>query len=92
MTRFNGYAPPELEWKALAVADLTAIVDYVSDDNPDATLALMAEIQRKVAQLITCHRLAQFVFYVGIISDNRACFTGRITPELLTSLPWSPSL
>lgn len=42
---------PELEWKALAVADLMAIVDYISDDNPNAALALMEEIQSKVAQL-----------------------------------------
>lgn len=43
---------PELEWKAPAVADLMAIVDYISDDNPDAALALMEEIQGKVAQLL----------------------------------------
>ncbi len=42
---------PELGWKAPAVADLMAIVDYISDDNPDAALALMEEIQGKVAQL-----------------------------------------
>lgn len=42
---------PELEWKAPAVADLMAIVDYISDDNPDAALTLMEEIQGKVAQL-----------------------------------------
>lgn len=42
---------PELEWKALAIADLLAIVNYISDDNPDAALALMDEIQDKVAQL-----------------------------------------
>lgn len=42
---------PELEWKAPAVADLMAIVDYISDDNPDAALALMEEIHGKVAQL-----------------------------------------
>lgn len=42
---------PELEWKAPAVADLMAIVDYISDDNPDSALALMEEIQGKVAQL-----------------------------------------
>ena len=42
---------PELEWKALAVADLIAIVDYISDDNPNAALALMEEIQSKVTQL-----------------------------------------
>ena len=42
---------PELEWKAPAVADLMAIVDYISDENPDAAFALMEEIQGKVAQL-----------------------------------------
>lgn len=42
---------PELEWKALAIADLMAIVDYISDDNPDAALTLMQEVQDKVAQL-----------------------------------------
>ena len=26
----------DLEWKPQAVADLVAIVDYISDDNPDA--------------------------------------------------------
>ncbi len=42
---------PELEWTASAVADLMAIVDYISDHNPDAALALMEEIQRKVGDL-----------------------------------------
>ena len=42
---------PEINWKAPAVADLMAIVDYVSDDNPDAALALIEDIQGKVAQL-----------------------------------------
>ena len=40
-----------LEWREAARADLLAIVDYISDDNPDAALALMDEIQGKVAQL-----------------------------------------
>jgi addiction module RelE/StbE family toxin len=44
-------AVPDLEWKASAVADLMAIVDYISDDNPNAALALMDEIQGKVEQL-----------------------------------------
>ena len=42
---------PELEWKASAAADLMEIVDYISDNNPDAAHALMNEIQHKVAQL-----------------------------------------
>lgn len=40
---------PELEWLGPAVDDLMAIIDYISDDNPDAALALMEEIQGKVA-------------------------------------------
>lgn len=42
---------PELEWKAPAVADLIAIVDYISDDNPAAARSLMEEIQSKDARL-----------------------------------------
>ncbi|WP_028957879.1 type II toxin-antitoxin system mRNA interferase toxin, RelE/StbE family [Sulfitobacter sp. 20_GPM-1509m] len=41
----------DLNWTAPAVADLMAIVDYISDDNPDAALALMSEIETKVAAL-----------------------------------------
>ncbi|MGR3592028.1 MAG: type II toxin-antitoxin system RelE/ParE family toxin [Limimaricola soesokkakensis] len=43
---------PELEWKAAAVDDLMAIVDYISDDNPHAALALMDEVESKVTQLL----------------------------------------
>lgn len=46
-----GNAVPELEWKAAAIADLMAIVDWISDDSPAAALALMEEIEGKVVQL-----------------------------------------
>ena len=39
---------PDLEWKASAVADLMAIVDYISDDSPDAALALMDESKARL--------------------------------------------
>lgn len=42
---------PNLEWKATAIADLIAIVDYISDDNPDAAQALKNEIETKTARL-----------------------------------------
>lgn len=42
---------PEIDWKAPAVADLMAIVDYISDDNPNAALPLIEDIQGNVAQL-----------------------------------------
>ncbi|SHI07404.1 type II toxin-antitoxin system RelE/ParE family toxin [Marivita hallyeonensis] len=42
---------PDPEWKATAVADLLAIVDYISDHNPEAAQSLNNEIMRKTAQL-----------------------------------------
>lgn len=42
---------PDLEWAGPARTDLMAIVDYISDDNPAAALALLEEIEGKVAQL-----------------------------------------
>ena len=41
----------DLEWKAIAVADLMAIVDYISDDNPDAAQALKGDIEAKTLRL-----------------------------------------
>lgn len=41
----------EPEWKPVAVADLLSIVDYISDDNPDAAQALKDEIETKVSRL-----------------------------------------
>lgn len=44
-------AVPVLEWKSAAIADLLAIVDYISDDNPDAAQALKDEIEDKTSRL-----------------------------------------
>ena len=44
-------AVPDLEWKATAIADLLAIVDYISDDNPAAAQALKDEIEDKASKL-----------------------------------------
>ena len=41
----------ELEWKPMAIADLMAIVDYISDDNPAAAQALQEDIEAKVSRL-----------------------------------------
>jgi len=41
----------ELEWLALARADILAIVDYISDDNPDAAQRIRDDIEAKVAKL-----------------------------------------
>jgi len=40
-----------LEWSKAARADLLAILDYISDDNPDAAERLIAEIETKASRL-----------------------------------------
>lgn len=40
-----------VEWTVLAMGDLVGIVDYISDDNPQAAQRLKDEVVRKVARL-----------------------------------------
>jgi addiction module RelE/StbE family toxin len=40
-----------LKWLETARADLLAIVDYISDDNPDAAQRLKDEVEAKAAKL-----------------------------------------
>lgn len=42
---------PVLEWRETARADLLAIVDYISDDNPDAAQHLKDDIEAKASKL-----------------------------------------
>ena len=41
----------ETIWKAPAISDLMAIADYIAEDNPAAAMALVEEIEAKVAHL-----------------------------------------
>ena len=41
----------QLEWSRAARADLLAILEYISDDNPDAAERLIAEIEAKASRL-----------------------------------------
>lgn len=43
---------PVLEWRQAARADLLAIIDYISDDNPDAAQKLKNDIEAKAARLL----------------------------------------
>ncbi len=45
----------DLVWTASASDDLMAIVDYISEDNPDAAMTLLQEIEDKVAQIPVFH-------------------------------------
>lgn len=42
---------PVLEWRETARADLLAIVDYISNDNPDAAQRLKDDIEAKTSKL-----------------------------------------
>ena len=57
----------DLEWKAAGFADLMAIVDYISDDNPDAAQALKEDIETKVSRLRQNPRL----YGVGRVGGTR---------------------
>ena len=57
----------DLEWKTSAVVDLMAIVDYISDDNPDAAQALREDIETKVSRLRDNPRL----YRVGRVDGTR---------------------
>ena len=43
---------PVLEWRRTARADLLAIVDYISDDNPEAAQRLKDDIEASTARLL----------------------------------------
>ncbi|MEH3145791.1 MAG: type II toxin-antitoxin system RelE/ParE family toxin [Methylobacterium frigidaeris] len=42
---------PVLEWRPTALADLLAIIDCISDDNPDAAQRLKDDIQARTERL-----------------------------------------
>lgn len=42
---------PAVEWSEVARADLLAIIDYISDENPDAAQCLKDDIEAKAANL-----------------------------------------
>lgn len=58
---------PGLEWSQTAREDLLAILDYISDDNPDAAQWLKDDIEAKAAKLPEHPRL----YRVGRIGGTR---------------------
>lgn len=47
----------EIEWNTPAITDLLHIINYISDNNPDAAQALKDDIETKVANLAGNPRL-----------------------------------
>lgn len=56
-----------LEWREAARADLLTIVDYISDDNPDAAQRLKDDLEAKVAKLPERPR----IYRVGRVAGTR---------------------
>ena len=88
---------PDLEWKATAIADLLAIVDYISDDNPDAAQALKDEIEDKTSRLPNHPQMyrvgrvdgtREMVVrpnYIVIYAEDRLCCTNQLRDSLYES-------
>ena len=89
---------PEVEWTEPARADLLAIVDYISDDNPDAAQRLMDDIEAKAAKLPEYPRLYRpgrvpgtremvvWANYIVVYADD--CFPVRILRVLHAAQQW----
>ncbi|CEI36821.1 type II toxin-antitoxin system mRNA interferase toxin, RelE/StbE family [Xanthomonas citri pv. citri] len=92
---------PELEWTELARADLLAIVDYISDDNPDAAQRLKDDIEAKAAKLPEFPRLYRtgrvegtremvvWANYIVVYSETP--FTVSIMRVLHAAQQWPPA-
>jgi len=50
---------PELEWLELARMDLLGIVDYISDDNPEAAQRVKDDIEAKAEKLPDFPKMGQ---------------------------------
>ncbi len=92
---------PELEWLALARADLLAIVDYISDDNSDAAQRVKDDIEVKVAKLPDFPKVGRpgrikgtrelVVWANYIIVYQEDAFFIQILPVLHAAQQWPPS-
>lgn len=92
---------PELEWLALARADLLAILDYISDDNPDAAQRVKDDIEAKVSKLSDFPKIGRpgrieatkelVVWANYIIVYQEDTFTVQILRVLHAAQQWPPS-
>jgi toxin ParE1/3/4 len=56
-----------LEWRPTARADLLAIIDYISDDNPEAAQRLGEDVEEKISLLKEHPKL----YRVGRVAGTR---------------------
>jgi len=91
----------KLEWLESARADLFAIVDYISDDNPDAAQRVKDDIENKVEKLPDFPQMGrpgriegtrELVAWANyIIVYRERGFTVQILRVLHAAQQWPPS-
>jgi plasmid stabilization system protein ParE len=85
----------------MALADLLAIVDYFSDDNPDTAQRIKDDIEAKAAKLPEFERLYRvglfectremLVWSNFVVVYDETCFTVRILRVLHAAQQWPPA-
>ncbi|GAA0345454.1 type II toxin-antitoxin system RelE/ParE family toxin [Bowmanella denitrificans] len=80
---------PKIAWSKLAHADLSAIVEYISEDNPDAAQSLINDIVGKVEKLPSFPQMGR----TGRVANTRELVAlanyivvYQCTPELIRIL------
>lgn len=76
-----------VRWRPAAVADMLAIADYISNDNPAAAERLMQEIQEKVTNLPHNPRLYRIGRVAGtreMIVKSKYIVVYTETPEVIS--------
>ena len=68
-----------LEWREAARADLLAIVDYISDDNPEAAQQLKDDIEAKVAKRHISYQLPKTINPFSFGRSGRSNCRARAT-------------
>lgn len=91
----------ELEWGEPARADLLAIIDYISDQNPDAAQRLKDDIEAKAVRLREYPKLYRLgrieatremvVWSNFIVVYQEDAFTVRILRVLHAAQQWPPA-
>ena len=66
-------AKPAPEWRDAARRDLLSIVDFISDDNLEAALKLLGDIESKAEQLLQHPRL----YKAGRVAGTREMLVRR---------------
>jgi addiction module RelE/StbE family toxin len=91
----------KLEWLELARGDLLGIINYISDDNPDAAQRLKNDIEAKIEQLLNFPKIGRpgridgtreliaLANYIVVYQEIN--FSIRILRVLHAAQQWPPS-